>query len=59
MRIMSNIESLEERLPSEAKEQNSKGDVPLKERFFRYFQHEITGIVVSPAPGVPLFHRLM
>jgi len=56
---MSNIESLEERLPSEAKEQNSKGDVPLKERFFRYFQHEITGIVVSPAPGVPLFHRLM
>ncbi|KAL1990132.1 hypothetical protein VTN49DRAFT_5971 [Thermomyces lanuginosus] len=41
---MSNIESLEERLPSEAKEQNSKGDVPLKERFFRYFQHEITAL---------------
>lgn len=23
----------------------SKSDVPLKERFFRYFQHEITGIM--------------
>jgi hypothetical protein len=22
----------------------SKADIPLKERFFRYFQHEITGM---------------
>jgi hypothetical protein len=22
----------------------SKSDIPLKERFFRYFQHEITGM---------------
>jgi hypothetical protein len=26
----------------------SKAEIPLKERFFRYFQREITGIVRSP-----------
>lgn len=27
----------------------SKSEIPLKERFFRYFQHEITG-KISPEP---------
>lgn len=33
----------------------SKTEIPLKERFFRYFQHEITGMyeldLSSPATG--------
>jgi hypothetical protein len=41
---MADIAALEERLPTETKEQNSKSDISLKERFFRYFQHEITGM---------------
>ncbi|KKA20297.1 Tubulin-specific chaperone c [Rasamsonia emersonii CBS 393.64] len=41
---MSDITALEERLPPEEKEQNSKSDISLKERFFRYFQHEITAL---------------
>lgn len=40
---MSDIAALEERLPPEEKERNSKSDISLKERFFCYFQHEITG----------------
>jgi hypothetical protein len=42
-KTMSDIAALEERLPPETKEQNSKPEISLKERFFRYFQHEITG----------------
>lgn len=35
----------EQRRPSQAENQIlSKSDISLKERFFRYFQHEITGI---------------
>lgn len=28
----------------------SKAEIPLKERFFRYFQHEITGTVLHYLP---------
>ncbi|KAL1968231.1 hypothetical protein VTN77DRAFT_2066 [Rasamsonia byssochlamydoides] len=41
---MSDLAALEERLPPETKEENSKSDLSLKERFFRYFQHEITAL---------------
>jgi hypothetical protein len=41
---MADIASLTERLPPEIKEEISKNDLPLKDRFFRYFQQEITGI---------------
>lgn len=39
------VESLQEsRRGSLAENQTTlKSDIPLKERFFRYFQHEITG----------------
>jgi hypothetical protein len=40
---MPDITALERRLPPEAKEDIAKSDISLKERFFRYFQHEITG----------------
>lgn len=34
------------RRPSQAESQTIlKSEIPLKERFFRYFQHEITGMV--------------
>lgn len=41
---MADIESLTQRLPTETKEEISRNDLPLKDRFFRYFQQEITGI---------------
>jgi hypothetical protein len=45
---MADIAALENRLPPEAKEDIAKSDISLKERFFRYFQHEITGTPISP-----------
>jgi hypothetical protein len=41
---MADIAALENRLPPEAKEDIAKSDISLKERFFRYFQHEITAL---------------
>ena len=33
------------RRPSQSEDQTiSNAEIPLKERFFRYFQHEITGV---------------
>lgn len=40
---MADITTLEETLPPGTKEGASKSDLSLKERFFRYFQQEITG----------------
>lgn len=41
---MADITTLTDRLPAETKEEIAKNDLPLKDRFFRYFQQEITGI---------------
>lgn len=43
---MTDIAALENRLPPEVKEEVAKSDISLKERFFRYFQHEITGVFI-------------
>lgn len=44
--------NVEERLPSEAAKQHlPESEISLKERFFRYFQHEITGSFSS-------YHRI-
>lgn len=41
---MADIATLTDRLPTETKAEIAKNDLPLKDRFFRYFQQEITGI---------------
>lgn len=42
---MSETEIRDARRPSQAENQTIlKSEIPLKERFFRYFQHEITGM---------------
>lgn len=41
---MADITTLQETLPPGTKEGASKSDLPLKERFFRYFQQEITAL---------------
>lgn len=41
---MADIATLTDSLRPETKEDISKNDLPLKDRFFRYFQQEITGI---------------
>lgn len=43
---MSQPEISQLRRPSQAESQTIlKSEIPLKERFFRYFQHEITGML--------------
>lgn len=43
---MSQAEFEQARRPSMSENQTvQNADIPLKERFFRYFQHEITGMV--------------
>lgn len=49
---MADIAALTERLPAETKEEIAKNGLPLKDRFFRYFQQEITGISPGPRLGV-------
>ncbi|KAH8693962.1 putative tubulin-specific chaperone c [Talaromyces proteolyticus] len=41
---MADVTALENRLPPETKDDSAKSDISLKERFFRYFQHEITDL---------------
>lgn len=41
---MADIVSLEGKLPSVINEDIPQSDLPLKDRFFRYFQQEITGM---------------
>ncbi|KUL84526.1 hypothetical protein ZTR_08766 [Talaromyces verruculosus] len=41
---MADITTLTDRLPAETKEEIAKNDLPLKDRFFRYFQQEITAL---------------
>ncbi|EED12400.1 tubulin-specific chaperone c, putative [Talaromyces stipitatus ATCC 10500] len=41
---MADIARLTENLPPETKEEIAKNDLPLKDRFFRYFQQEITAL---------------
>jgi hypothetical protein len=41
---MADIATLTDSLRPETKEDIPKNDLPLKDRFFRYFQEEITGI---------------
>lgn len=49
------------RRPSQSENQTIlKSEIPLKERFFRYFQHEITGmieLIQLITYALPLFNR--
>jgi hypothetical protein len=51
---MADAEIQQLRRPSADNQTVSKADIPLKERFFRYFQHEITGMFSLIRTQTPL-----